>query len=267
MDKKEERKDFFVKITTIQLILAAAIFCLCFFGGRAAGEDENRLAADYRRMTAQDMSLDDLKALFAQKGGNRTDEEGTTAPDETDKDAVAPTEEKTTAVFEPVTLPEASGLQLGLSKTGAASAAFLSAQLHTTPVFPVSGSISSSFGSRVSPIYHYDETHKGVDIAAKQGSTIRAVMDGVVSMVDRTPGRGNFIILDHGETAEGKIQTLYQHCDKILLDVGTVVRAGEAIALVGSTGDCTGPHLHLEYRVDGECRDPIAALFSDLNAV
>ena len=268
MPKPEGKKDFFVKITTIQLMLMLALYMTCFLYCRFSADDGSRLLADYRQLTAQDMDFNDFRALFS--GGTEepeersdTDEEQTTEPPQ----EAAAEEEATTAVSASLLEEDNTSPLYPLDSSHTASAAFLSQQIQTAPVFPVAGSVSSSFGNRVSPIYNYNEQHKGVDIAAKEGTVIRAVMDGIVSMVDYTPGRGNFLIIDHKDTEEEKIQTLYQHCLKILVEPYTVVRAGEAIALVGSTGDSTGPHLHLEYRVNGECVDPMEALFGDLNAV
>ncbi|MBR1811438.1 MAG: M23 family metallopeptidase [Clostridia bacterium] len=254
MAKKETKKDFFVRITTVQLILFTAIFLTVYLYARFSADKGEALIAEYLSYMEKDMSAEDFKALFVKEDTEET------PPAENTTAAAAVKEEGTTNVFAFEGSESAEMRNLFVSEDTAVS--FLSAQISAGPVLPVSGRVSSSFGGRISPIYNYSEQHKGVDIAAASGTPIKAVMGGVVSDVDYTPGRGNFLIIDHGETDEGSVQTLYQHCSEILVAQGTVVRAGETIALVGSTGDSTGPHLHLEYRVDGECRDPMQ-LFTD----
>ena len=117
---------------------------------------------------------------------------------------------------------------------------------------PVKGRLSSSFGTRTDPITGAKRTHNGMDIAAPEGTDIRAVRGGVVRHAGVSPSYGNFIIIDHGEGLE----TRYAHCSKLMVESGDKVRAGDLIGAVGSTGRSTGPHLHLEVRQDGEALDP-----------
>lgn len=238
-------------------MLFVLIFFACFLHCRISADSGAEFRQEYKKLIAEDMHAEEIWQWLKSTVQSETPIEEPTTKD-ADEEAIHLTEPATAAA----NAEEKNTTELAIIGDDIESPVmYLAAQITDAPVFPVSGCISSSFGARTSPIYGYDEHHKGVDIAAKQGTTIRAVMDGIVSMVDYTPGRGNFVILDHRDTREEKIQTLYQHCLKILVEPGTVVRAGEAIALVGSTGDSTGPHLHLEYRVNGECLNPIETLF------
>lgn len=115
-------------------------------------------------------------------------------------------------------------------------------------------SISSPFGSRVHPITGAWHTHGGTDIPAPYGTPIISANDGVVIYAGYHYSYGNYIIVDHG----GGISTLYGHCSKLLATKGQAVSRGEAIALVGSTGESTGNHLHLEVRVNGVRKDPMS---------
>jgi murein DD-endopeptidase MepM/ murein hydrolase activator NlpD len=119
-------------------------------------------------------------------------------------------------------------------------------------VLPVEGRISSSFGSRKDPIRGSQRQHHGMDIAAAEGSDIRAVRDGTVRFADEQGSYGNLVILDHGNGLE----TRYAHCSELMVQEGEKIRAGERIALVGSTGRSTGPHLHFEARQGGAAVDP-----------
>lgn len=275
MKDSKSQKDFFVKITTIQMLMLTLVFVLCLVTIKKSEDKGIVFLSEYKKITAQDMSLEDIKSLIKKDESEPHNEKVTEEQKDTDKKN---DEKSTEAVFnnngnkEETSAASGNNAQAVISISKITdkrnvSVDFLSSQLESEPVFPVKGSITSAFGGRVSPIYNYNENHKGVDIAARTGSTVRAVKSGVVSNVDYTEGRGNFVIIDHGTENGNKIQTLYQHCKKILVEEGTVVRAGEAIALVGSTGDSTGPHLHLEYRINGECVDPIEALFGEANAI
>ena len=117
---------------------------------------------------------------------------------------------------------------------------------------PSSFSISSPFGPRIHPITRRHDNHTGIDIRAESGSDIVAAADGVVILSGWNGGYGITVIIDHG----GGIHTLYAHNSQNLVSVGDVVVRGQRIALIGSTGVSTGPHLHFEVRVGGTAVDP-----------
>lgn len=107
---------------------------------------------------------------------------------------------------------------------------------------PVEGTITSGFGLRNHPILRGRRMHKGLDIAAPRGTSIYTTGAGTVTFSGRKRGYGNVIIVDHGFG----YQTLYAHCSKLMVEEGAKVSRGDLIALVGSTGRSTGPHLHYE---------------------
>ncbi|MHB0999640.1 MAG: murein hydrolase activator EnvC family protein [Armatimonadota bacterium] len=118
---------------------------------------------------------------------------------------------------------------------------------------PVSGSISSGFGSRFHPILKRRKLHTGVDIAAPYGSTIKAAGNGDVIYAGWFGAYGNTVIIDHG----GGMTTLYGHCSRITIRNGASVKRGQAIAKVGSTGWSTGNHCHFEVRRHGAPVNPL----------
>jgi len=120
-------------------------------------------------------------------------------------------------------------------------------------IWPVNGPISSGFGPRVQPIIGASTFHPGVDIAASQGTPIKAAGDGVVKMAGVNGGYGNFTLIDHG----GGLATGYGHQSRIAVSVGQHVSTGQVIGYVGSTGTSTGPHLHWEVRVNGSPVNPL----------
>lgn len=121
-------------------------------------------------------------------------------------------------------------------------------------VKPVTGNITSRFGANESI---RDHTHKGMDIAAPNGTNIKASADGTITYSGWMSGYGNLIIISHGNG----IQTYYGHCSKLYASVGKVVKAGDVIAAVGSTGNSTGNHLHFEIRKNGSQINPQKYLY------
>lgn len=111
--------------------------------------------------------------------------------------------------------------------------------------------VSSLFGYRKNPVTGKYTFHTGLDLAAPGGANIYAMYGGKVTVADYDKGYGNYIILDHGGW-----QTLYAHCSKLKRGAGDKVSRGDVIALVGSTGNSTGNHLHIEFRRDGQRYDP-----------
>ena len=124
--------------------------------------------------------------------------------------------------------------------------------------WPVPGHyrITSPYGGRIHPITGVWSTHGGTDIAAPNGTSIVASNDGVVIYAGYHYSYGNYIIVDHN----GGIATLYAHCSKLLASNGQAVSKGETIALIGSTGESTGNHIHFEVRVNGVRKNPMEYL-------
>lgn len=109
------------------------------------------------------------------------------------------------------------------------------------------GYISSPFGWRIDPFTGRDELHEGIDFAAPMGTPIHAVAAGIVTWAGLRGGYGNMVQIDHGDG----YSTRYGHASKILVHVGETVQRGDVIALVGSTGWSTGPHVHFEVLKNG----------------
>lgn len=111
---------------------------------------------------------------------------------------------------------------------------------------------SSSYGWRIDPIRGHRAFHEGLDFTAAMGTEIHAAADGIVYAAVRTPAYGNLVKLHHG----AGLETRYAHASKLLVKKGERVVKGQVIALVGSTGRSTGPHLHYEIRLNGHPLDP-----------
>ena len=123
-------------------------------------------------------------------------------------------------------------------------------------VTPIEGKITSRYGASSSI---RKSTHTGLDISAVQGTDIKVVADGTVIAASYSGSYGNLVKIDHGNG----VATWYAHTSKMYVKVGDTVKAGDVIAGVGSTGNSTGPHLHLEIRVNGEHVNPQKYLYNN----
>ncbi|HED18271.1 MAG TPA: M23 family metallopeptidase, partial [Gammaproteobacteria bacterium] len=118
---------------------------------------------------------------------------------------------------------------------------------------PVSkGWLSSYYGKRTDPFNGRQAMHKGVDFAGKLGSDIVATAEGVVTWAGKRYGYGQLVEINHGNG----YSTRYGHCQQILVAVGDKVEPGQKIALMGSSGRSTGPHVHYEVLKNGRQVDP-----------
>ena len=124
--------------------------------------------------------------------------------------------------------------------------------------------ITSGFGSRVHPIQGIVKTHNGIDIGGYEGAPEYAAEDGIVIYSGWMSGYGNTIMVDHGVDFRGiKVVTLYGHGSKTIKQVGDVVKKGDIVMEMGSTGNSTGDHLHFEVRENGIPVEPRNYLSAD----
>ncbi|MGI6668691.1 MAG: peptidoglycan DD-metalloendopeptidase family protein [Acetivibrionales bacterium] len=129
--------------------------------------------------------------------------------------------------------------------------------METVPtLWPAAGRLTAGFGYRKDPITRKTRFHEGIDIGSDGGRTIRASASGKVIFAKYTSGYGRTIKIDHGRG----ITTVYGHLSKYHVKVGQVVKKGDKIATMGTTGRSTGPHLHFEIRLFGTPVDPLKYL-------
>ena len=119
--------------------------------------------------------------------------------------------------------------------------------------------ITSEYGFRFHPITGLYTHHNGLDIGVPAGTEIHACMSGKATVINSgNAGLGLHIIIENGQ-----YKTVYGHCQKALVESGQDVKVGDIIGLVGSTGNSTGPHLHLEYYVKGIRKNPKTYLLKE----
>jgi murein DD-endopeptidase MepM/ murein hydrolase activator NlpD len=117
---------------------------------------------------------------------------------------------------------------------------------------PVDVPVGSGFGFRIDPITGRAALHTGLDFPSDVGTAIHAAAGGMVVVSEVHPAYGNMIEIDHGNS----LITRYAHASKLMVKVGAMVKRGQKIAEVGTSGRSTGPHLHFEVRVGGVPQDP-----------
>ena len=121
------------------------------------------------------------------------------------------------------------------------------------------GFISSYFGRRADPFTGYAAVHKGLDFAGPEGTKVSTVAAGLVTFAGERAGFGRMVEINHGNG----FSTRYCHSEKLLVKQGDMVRKGQEVALTGSTGHSTGPHLHFEVLKDGVQVDPLRFVGED----
>lgn len=124
-----------------------------------------------------------------------------------------------------------------------------------TFIMPVEGTITSSFGERVHPVFNTTKFHSGIDIGADIGTSIKSATNGTVTDVGEDEYNGRFV-----RVTSGKYEIVYAHCYKTLVKKGQKVSQGDIIAEVGDTGIASGSHLHFEIQEEGQPINPIEKL-------
>lgn len=119
-------------------------------------------------------------------------------------------------------------------------------------IWPGQGRLSSPYGYRYHPVLRKKKLHNGLDIAVPTGTPVYAADSGVVLVSGWRGGYGNYVAIDHGNG----LSTAYAHNSRLLVQAGETVVRGQKIALAGTTGLSTGPHIHFEVRINGRPTDP-----------
>lgn len=235
-----------------------APLCSCFAG--RSFEARIRAILAYRRVPARAGLLAAAAFLLAAcvfatqalpanrvtKEGARTEEIFTSEPENARKPAspaLMPAEIAQPVVSEPKTLPKPE-----ISPEAAPKYVF--------PLENTDAAVTDAFGWREHPVSGTVSFHAGVDLEAGSGSNVLAIAAGTVLRAEYSAAYGYFVQLEH----EDGVQTLYAHLQELLVSPAEAVRQGQIIALSGSSGWATGPHLHLGVYVDGEAVDPLSAL-------
>ena len=172
-------------------------------------------------------------------------------PQQMEQEQPAPSDDQPEPSPEIVTAVAQAYTDEGVALPSNVSFAYYELGLEET-VVPVQGSITSNFGYRESPIHGKNEFHLALDIGAAEGTEIEAFADGVVEYIGESDEFGLYLQIQHANN----VATFYAHCSKLLVSKGDTVQCGDTVALVGATGNVTGPHLHFTLLKDGIRLDP-----------
>lgn len=230
-EKKQEKKPRRgLSVVAVQSIACVVVLLLALLLRTAGGEAYEQLRDSFRK----GLMGNELLATLARWWDGDPLEDVSRPPD---ADAESP---DAVAADIPGRLPPLGALAVSL-------------RVNRPAVPPLAeGTVTSGYGYRENPTGAGEQFHAGVDIAAPAGAPIAAMYSGRVAAVGESASLGRYIRLDHG----AGVEVLYAHCAEIVAPEGAVVRAGERVALVGSTGDSTGPHLHVQVSADGVVYNP-----------
>ncbi len=246
---KNKETDYFVKITTVQLLVCGFMVLLIFGVCRLSPDGGASVRAKYNEIMLTDISISQvwssvkevaeyvMKPVEVEKVQENLlpSEESATTPQEENV-----IEQEVTAPSEAETKDNVAAVMSFFGDTGKMTA-------------PAHGRITSYFGEREDPISGEDGVHNAIDIALDEGTCVSAAWDGVVSKTGYDSTSGKYVWLVHKNGNE----TFYCHLSEVLVSDGVVIRAGETIAFSGNTGYSTGPHLHFAVKENGEYTDPL----------
>ena len=292
---QKQKRDYVFSVTLAQGLCCVLVFLLLLLLSRGSSERAQGLRRDFALLQTRELQMQEIgeavgavREFFTAQTGTvavmaQPDAETTAASTPPASVPAEPETEPTTAAATTTAAAKTLGAvqtaktetkktetkkteaAVGGDDTDEASAnekTTLSLAAVTVPITrPVEGGrYTSYYGYRNNPITHQYALHTGLDIAVPQGTKIRAAYGGTVRLVGEDSRSGKYVTLTHDDGFE----TFYCHCSETLVTQGTIVRAGEAIACVGSTGWATGPHLHFEIRKNGKKLDPLQMLEHDV---
>ncbi len=218
-------------------------------------ENLNAMAVRLGQLQAQLMRLDSLGERLGQLSGIKSSDKPADKPGQGGP-FIAPTKPLTPddlqrQIDQLSRQLESKGDYLGLIESELMDERVKKNQLPTA--LPVEAQWNASgFGWRIDPFTGEQAMHEGIDFIADTGTPIRAAAAGIVVTSERHPQYGNLVEIDHGN----ELITRYAHASKVLIKQGALVKRGQKIAEVGSTGRSTGPHLHFEVRFKGIAQNP-----------
>lgn len=248
MSKNEKNNDdVFIKLTAVQLIFCFIAFAAVFLAMKLNSELFEGLKEEFAILNESDFDLGSYS--FFDFGSVREKKENNETQDEDEDDDENEDEAEDTADKEEKNVQADAD---GLSEDEELLSVFSVLYEKSTAIMPVNGNITSLYGERTHPIYGGESFHYGEDIAAGEGTSVFAALDGTVIDVGTGEKSGNYVKILHDNGAE----TLYCHLKNANVTKGITVRRGDIIGFVGQTGLATGPHLHFEVKINGEKVDP-----------
>lgn len=265
--KPKTKTDYLIRLILLQCVLTLVVAGGVLIVSKLSPSASEKMKNDYNRIMANDMSI---AQIF---GSIKNTAQEAFAPVEFSEQGVG---EVTAKITVDSHMPEneaaeetvASGEIIGTggedigSEQAASGTSFAPYTVSAPATIPVRNArLTSPFGYRVNPVSGNYGFHTGIDLAAPEGTPVAAAFGGTVVKSGESDVWGKYALLRHSE----EFETYYCHLSEIYAEEGAVLRSGETLGLVGSTGWSTGPHLHFEVRIDGIRVDPEPLLYPDEN--
>lgn len=250
-EEKREPNDSILTVMIVQTVICVSVILVSLLIMKNGGETFENLKSELSYIMGKDITVGEAAEAFKEF----RDFIFSVDPGENPQEP--------SDVSEMGTEPDFDGEGASSSPSVPANSSLAPFSVTAKAVCPVQGVITSPYGFRKDPFTGKTGFHSGLDIGAPEGEKISAAFYGRVAEIGADDEYGNYVIISHGDG----FSTLYAHCSKVYVERGTVVRAGETVAAVGSTGLSTGPHLHFEIRRDGIRYNPSFVLgdfFDDL---
>lgn len=285
----KNKKDWFSSVTLCQSVICILLFLVIFFISKGNTQDSKTLKEDYANLLSYSFENTDAKSVVkmiseflnepvnlmpaysvkTQETENDIEKESElftlNEEDKIEKETTVKDEEtENSGEIEKETTTENSNENMGGEDVevyeAASNTTFSPIATTCKAVSPVnSTNYTSYFGYRISPITQEKSFHTGLDIAAAFGENVYAAYSGTVRKTGSDSRSGKYVIITHSDNFE----TFYCHLSEICVSSGQSVNQGQVVALVGSTGWSTGPHLHFEIRSNGKRVDPLSVLTDD----
>lgn len=253
-DKGKQKNDYFTNVMIVQTVVCFIVIGVLLFSAKSDGKFATAMKSEYAKLMAGDFSAEDAAdafkavkeyaAVFAQQN-----EEKNVSTDS------FPVQEESQSSY------IGGGADIEFTSLDALEGVcFDKYTVDFSHVIPLADyEITSPFGYRTSPISGTAGIHTGIDLAADYGCVISSFADGTVVDSAYDDSYGYYVKIAHDDN----FITIYAHCSALCVESGEKVKMGDKIALVGSTGDSTGNHLHFEIRKDNIRVDPKYVLFDN----
>ncbi len=262
--KPKSKSDYLIRLIALQFFL-----CLVVVGGllivsKVSPSASAKMKSDYERIMSKDMSISQIfgglkntaKEVFLPV--SFPESEVTAKIILESKEPVVTVADETVAIGEIV----GTGGSDIASEQGIKGVSFAKYTVSAPATLPLENlRLTSPFGYRTNPVSGEYGFHTGIDLAAPEGTPVAAAYGGKVTKSGESDVWGKYVLIEHSDGFE----TYYCHLKDIYASEGTVLRNGETLGVVGSTGWSTGPHLHFEVRIDGVRVDPAPLVFADEN--
>lgn len=260
--KAKTKTDYLVRLMLLQCALCAVIVSGIFIISKISPSAFEKIRNDYLGIMQKDMSAGEIVEQI--KGAAEfvfmPQKDVPALSDNTAVESFEVTSDETGEIVAVGEIVEGSGGGDIEVKEAAKGTSFAPYFVSVAPVLPVeNGRITSRFGYRTNPVSGKYGFHTGLDLAAAEGTPVSASFYGKIIETGSDDVWGKYVLMEHSDG----LRTYYCHLSEIYVNEGAVIRQGETVGLVGSTGWSTGPHLHFEIRINGVRVNPEKILYPD----